>query len=244
MKGASGAGLDLAGDLVTKTCKDAQDQVNWFKTAKPLLPDGIRTPRIWSSHPSYYTMEFVSGHEATRESSLHPIINCQQLAEHGPSGGTIDSYVERCEDHVRQIKTCWTPQHPASFLMKWLERDAHLLQPGFCHGDLTLENVMVGQDSLVVIDPNNKPGLFMSPALDHGKLLQSTHAHYHDVFDSHKGCSLTRHAQYLEKYLLERDEWKPGILACATHILRLRKYNPCREHLADDILEQLLQNYS
>jgi hypothetical protein len=245
MKGASGAGLKLTGDIVTKTCKDAQQQADWFATAAPLLPAGVRTPRVISVTDSSYVMEFISGHEATRDSTLSPIKNClgmvRQLSQRGPTQGTIDDYLTRCEEHIKYAGKEHRCLHQA---FSWLVRDAHLLHAGFCHGDLTLENVLVSGGSLVVIDPNNKPGLFMSPALDHGKLLQSTHARYHDVFDSHKGCSLSRHARFLEKHLRETGEWRAAIVACASHIIRLRRYNPGREHLADGILEQLLKNYS
>lgn len=246
MKGASGAGLTLSGDLVEKVCKDAQEQVRWFELAKPLLPSGVTTPRVWSSTDSSYTMEFISGHEATRERSLWPIDQCLKvvtcLSKRGPTGGSLESYLERCEEHARLVKGK-RPESIMSRAITRLVKNAHLMKPGFCHGDLTLENVLVSKGSLILIDPNNKQGLFRSPSLDHGKLLQSTHARYHFVFDSHYGGRLHRQASHLESQLRLTDEWEAAMTACISHVIRLRRYQVGKEHLADDILEHLLQNY-
>jgi hypothetical protein len=51
----------------------------------------------------------------------------------------------------------------------------------WCHGDLSLENVLVDLHRVMLIDPN--PGLFWSHWLDIGKLAFSLE--YHDIFRSY-----------------------------------------------------------
>jgi thiamine kinase-like enzyme len=242
MKGASGAGLKLTGDIVTKTCKDATEQHNWFCHAESIgTIRGVRLPKTFLETAERYKIEFIEGHEATRDQSLKPLQTClnQILAwSHckPQANGAWDGYLTRLEDHVRlansrEIKCAHallarTTPFPATF----------------CHGDLTLENVLIANSDqqLVVIDPNFKQGLFQSYILDIGKLLQSTHAGYHRVFRSHLGVDLSRHDRWLVSELKRLDLWEQSHLACISHLIRLRKYRPESErHLVDQLIKTL-----
>lgn len=243
MMGSSGAILSARGDFVTKYCSDARCQAEWFSVASTLgLPDGVVTPEISFVGDDFYTMEFIEGHEATREPSLRAIelmVKTCEVFSSCPQRTTGDweSYLCRLEDHVR----CGdSPVMRES--MSHVEKSDPLV-PSFCHGDLTLENTLVSDSAVVLIDPNFKPGLFQSYLLDFGKILQSTHAHYHRVFDSHNGVRLTRHAAWVEARLKRTAEWKQAVLAAVSHIIRLRKYQPPeKRQLVDDCLSTFIKD--
>lgn len=242
MQGASGARLWLDGDWATKQCSDATEQVEWFRQAERLgTVKGLRLPKSVLETAQRYRVEFVEGHEATREHSLRPLktLLAQTLTWRDRpqlTGGDWSDYLSRLEDHVRVGDT--SEMRTALRLIEAAEP----FKPSFCHGDLTLENALIANkdQSLVLIDPNFKPGLFQSYVLDLGKLLQSTHADYHRVFDSHRGVDLSRHDDWLVSELKRLDIWEQALIACLSHLIRLRKYRPAHERcLVDDLITSL-----
>lgn len=244
MKGASGANLSLKGDWAVKTCSDAIEQVSWFAHAKRIgLTSGVRLPNTILEESNKYRIEFIEGHEATKDYSLGPLKVCfhqvmswsKQKAE---SNGTWDGYLARLEDHV---KVASSPEMKAAMI--YLEK-AKEPPSSFCHGDFTLENILIANrdQKMVIIDPNFKTGLFQSFILDLGKLLQSTHANYHLIFDSHHGVNLSRHDLWLTDQIKRLDLWELSYAACISHIVRLRKYRPdSQQHLVDQLLSSLLK---
>lgn len=243
MKGASGANLSFKGDFVLKQCSDAEDQVRWFKAVEssPLI-EPLAIPRVSLEAPDAYLIEYIEGHTATHESGTGVVESLFKQVmmwskEKPLTSGDWDSYMIRLEDHVRA--------GPSEEM-----RRAHLLRESWpappatkCHGDLTLENVLVQNrtDRLYLIDPNAKPDLFSSYILDLGKLLQSTYANYHQVFDSHHGVDLSRHNEWLVAELIKHDLFEQAHMALITHIMRLRKYRPESQHsTVDNLLGYLL----
>jgi len=244
MKGASGASLKLSGDFVTKTCKDAKNQVEWFRIIEEIgLPTGLRVPTIGKISASSYEMEFIQGHLATQESSVFVVQKlmefCEGLQRTPQNNTTWNSYLERLEAHVSIADT--KPMVKALNLVS----KASPFPQTFCHGDLTLENVMIDAKSCVLIDPNYSPELYQSFVLDLGKILQSTHFRYHEVFNSNHGVSLTRHADFVEAWLKSHYLWDVAIIAAISHIIRLRRYRPENERTkVDSHLTSFIQEFS
>ena len=89
----------------------------------------------------------------------------------------------------------------------------------FCHGDLTLENVLVDHKDMYYIDPN--PGKFSSAWLDIGKLAFSLE--YHTRFNSY--WLTTPVKQRIEECL---EDWNPTLVKAVliSHIVRLEGYQP------------------
>jgi hypothetical protein len=245
MKGASGAKIDLRGDYVYKLCGDAEEQVRWFNLARGLgVTDGVRLPAVTPVAPVAYNMEFIRGHLATAESSVMFLEVCiRQIdiwANTPPaSDGDWASYLCRLREHV---SIC-----PTEEMGKALElfEAADPFPSSFCHGDFTLENILIESDgTCALIDPNFKTGLFQSYILDLGKLLQSTHAHYHTIFGSNDGVDLSRHGAWLKHRLEDWGLWEQSLLACISHIMRLRKYRPEEQRpLVDALLKELTGEY-
>lgn len=245
MKGASGAKIDLRGDYVHKLCEDAEEQVRWFELAKGVgMASGVRLPAVTRIAPAAYDMEFIRGHLATAEPSVMFLEACiRQIdiwANTPPaSDGDWESYLRRLWDHV---SICPTKEMDAAMD---LLTAAEPFPRSFCHGDFTLENILIESDgTCVLIDPNFKTGLFQSYILDLGKLLQSTHARYHTIFGSNDGVDLSRHGEWLWNELEERGLWGQSLLACISHIMRLRKYRPEEQRpLVDALLKELTREY-
>jgi hypothetical protein len=245
MKGASGARVSLRGDYVHKLCGDAEEQAAWFRHAERIgLVPGVRVPSLGLVVPKAYQMEFIRGHLATAESSVMYLEACigqiEAWANTPPAtDGNWTSYLSRLQDHVN---VCPTREMDAAMD---LLTTSEPFPRSFCHGDFTLENILLESDgTCVLIDPNFKSGLFQSYILDLGKLLQSTHARYHEVFDSNHGVDLSRHDAWLRKKLEEKGLWKQAHLACISHIIRLRKYRPEGQRpLVDRLLGKMIKEY-
>ena len=241
MKGASGASLHLGGDIVAKTCSDAALQAEWYSLATTKI---AKTPKVYEVNGDSYKMEYVEGHEATREPTLAVV---RTLVEEVIAWKEVpsvyinpwSSYLKRLEEHVEMSGN-------AKAMCKAFDTVlfAKPPQPSFNHGDLTFENVLVSGDDLYLIDPNYKPNLYQSYSLDFGKMLQSTHAQYHKIFDSHHGCSLERQGKWLENWLRIHNEWDLAIINCVGHLIRLRKYQPVNKHtLVDDCITNIIEHH-
>ena len=245
MKGASGAFVNLNGDRVSKICNDAFFQVEWFGlAAQHGLVAGVRVPAAELLALREYHMEFIRGHCATSELSvmfLETLLKQVMVWREVPpqTAGSWDSYITRLEEHVAAGDT------PEMREALRIVQAAEPLPASFCHGDFTLENILIESDgTCVLLDPNYKRGLFQSYVLDLGKLLQSTHARYHEVFCSHHGVDLSRHDNWLCRKLRELGVWRESLLSCISHVMRLRKYRPEEQRpLVDALLRDLTSEY-
>lgn len=242
MKGNSGAALDFRGDFVVKTCSQAKGQVAWFREAEKtgIIP-GFRLPQVEAISESQYRIEYIAGFSATMLTSVSEFKKLVDLAEHWASkpsttNATWDSYLERLQNHVAASNS---PLMQEAFDVVV----QYNFPRSFCHGDLTLENVLVtGEGELVLIDPNYSFDLYQSWILDLGKLLQSTNSDYHRVFNSSPGVDPRPHLNYLRGYLQNRGLWKVSLVSELSHIMRLRRYRPEGEHQkVDQILVKLMK---
>ena len=225
MKGASGASLKQQGDLVTKSCTDALEQVRWFADARKFgFVDGVSAVNIYWNSIRTYTMNHVTGHVATHEPQT---VYLERIYEQVRYWGdlypmnfaTWQSYIDRLYEHAET-----TTSHIIRQAVEVIEQSPELDQ-SFCHGDLTLENIIIDHDGTAwLIDPNSNGSLYQSWILDCGKLLQSTHTDYHRIFDSHAGVNLRKHDAMLKEMLVADGIYRPALVACLSHIVRLCKY--------------------
>lgn len=241
MKGNSGASLDFQGDYVLKSCSQARGQVEWFHHARKIgVVEGFRLPSVEIVSNESYRIEYIAGFSATMLSSVSEFKKLLQLIEHWSTkppttDATWDSYLQRLETHVT-VSRSPLMQDAFDVVSKCN------FPRSFCHGDLTLENVLVtGDGEMVLIDPNYSPDLFQSWILDLGKLLQSTHSDYHRVFNSSPGLDPEPHLKYLKNYLQARNLWKIALVSELSHIVRLRRYRSEEEFpVVDQILKGII----
>jgi len=244
MIGSSGATVRHTGDVVTKYCRNAQDQAHWMRTASALgVVDGIAVVQVIREANDSYVMEYVLGKTATHEPSVVPISNLYRQVKAWSvilpqSNASWTDYLLRLKGHAEIAHS------------DIIDRAVRLisasqpLQQSFCHGDLTLENAIVAHDGTTfLIDPNADDSIYQSWLLDCGKLLQSTHTDYHLSFKSNNGVPLARHDAVLCAMLRKDGIYREALIACLSHIVRLCKYRINEMHkiesIAIDILKEL-----
>lgn len=245
MKGSSGATLEFEGDFLLKKCSDAERQCAWFDKANSLpVAFGVRYPKTFFSGSGEYRIEFIEGMcgtliESTRvlDIILDQILLWRDVPAANPSNW--GSYLERLlQEHVSCARSS-VVEETYNLILK-----SPPLPSSFCHGDLTLENVIVEPcGSVVLIDPNFKENLFQSYILDLGKLLQSVHSDYHRLFNSHPGADPEPLCKHLKARLGPRL-WKAALLAEMSHVIRLRRYRPPEQRgEVDRLLQRLTQEW-
>lgn len=179
---------------------------SWFDRARTLLVNGVRVPRISASPlPGHYNMQLVKGIPLCTytDPQYVPILlkQVEAFSRMWVGSMTWTEYLN-CIEH-----RCFNNR-----VMQWL-RSIEVPSHQFCHGDLTLENVLVdGAGQLFLIDPNMRLN-FNSSHLDRGKILFSRS--YHDIFESYWLAQPMREA-------IDAETWSIEDYACLlTHIIRL-----------------------
>jgi len=244
MRGWSGATLMQEGDHITKVCDNASDQVQWFTECKRFgMVEGIKTVDVYWRNANRYTMNHVVGHLATHEPQTTFISRLYDQIKHWQSVYPLNfanwhDYIQRLYEHAEVTDS--------STIFRAVEMIEQFepLEQSFCHGDLTLENMIVDASGDVwLIDPNFSGNLYQSWLLDAGKLLQSTHTRYHELMGSNAGVTLRKHDQVLIERLERDGVYQTALMACLTHIIRLCKYQRDRidavEALALPLMKEL-----
>jgi uncharacterized protein (TIRG00374 family) len=108
------------------------------------------------------------------------------------------------------------------------------------HGDLTVENILVDNDQLILLDPNNENSI-SDPIVDYGKLYQSVHSGYEflcqikTITIKHNRITFDENISYKYKMLyaylsdffkstLEENRYKSLLFHEATHFCRMLTY--------------------
>jgi len=227
---------------VEKTTLDAAGQAEWLTRAgaAPLVP-GVRPVRVLERGSSVYLMEHVRGPVLADEP------NRRQVSERtravldqievwsslpADNDATWGSYLERLEHHAAGHTGAIRRAVDAAY-------DFEPFPRSWCHGDLTLENVLSDDDGAVLIDPNYSPGLYQSHILDYGKILQSTHTLFHTTISPRTG-ELAEAEHVTVTFLRERGLYLPALQACLTHAVRLVRHWPDRRQAVETLTAVLL----
>lgn len=242
MDGGSGAKIRFTGDLVTKKCRDAEDQYKWLNLDLH-LNENIRVPYTNLISKDEYEIEFIEGHRLNQEASTHylnRVLNQIDVWKSIPCyyNVTWDSYLERLEAHVYLANS--NSMNKAMNLISKIKE----FPKSFGHGDLTFENILINGEDIYLIDPNFSSNLYESYILDYGKLLQSAHSDYHNCFDSNPGLDLKHHFDEIKNKLIKENIYQECLYAEITHIMRLRKYRPeIQRKLVDALLDHLMIHF-
>jgi hypothetical protein len=180
----------------------------------PGLLDGILTPRV-NLHDN--SIEHV---KAVPLCVTNNTVGFTMLTRQVKVWSTIPVESVRWRDYVDAIS------HRAKRLgaFKALEylRGCDVRMGTFCHGDLSLENVLTNRRSLWLIDP--LPGRYgaWSHWLDVGKIAFSLG--YHDQFMSYWLSNSMRDEVWKWLNTVDKNHWHPAMIS---HIIRLEGYqNP------------------
>ena len=178
--GRSGAEVSRVGDIVIKVCENAQMQVDWIEYMKD---ETLAIPFVVDSSPSVYRMEYIPGRPGwldleadTIFDLIHAVTEFKGLPPMGDYTGEFAGYVKRC---VRKL-----PKDLAELVTKKVMPFESVCNSSksFCHGDLTLTNIIVDSGIVTFIDPSIQKGVWSSWLIDIGRLMQSFRGRYEEKF--------------------------------------------------------------
>jgi len=235
--------LLLTSDGVAKTTADASEQVAWLGRAADLpLAAGIRPVRVLGTIPGGYVMEHVPGpvlaDERDRQSVReHTTVLLSQIEAWSTVPADNDA---SWSGYLRRLETHAATGSPLVRRATDVARDFEPFPRSWCHGDLTLENVLCAVDGTVLIDPNYSPELYQSHVLDYGKILQSTRTAFHRTISPRSG-DLEEAGRVAEAFLRERDLYEPALRACLTHAVRLVRHWLSHADAVESLIADLLE---
>lgn len=218
--GWSGATVELRDGKVFKTHPDSLRAGEWYKIARSFF----NVPEVHSLIGQTLCMEYIQ--ETTKVIKMTDIIELLKTMSYIPYvcsekfKNTYAAYVSRLNKHIELAKDV------APMFKTWLSYQDNVAykfyddNQSFCHGDLTLENILVKNDKMYLIDPiyENDRDTYSSWLLDASKFLYSLRLH--NMMTEHTWIyrALNVPTKYLR--LLE-----------ASHCIRVYKYAPIERKL-------------
>lgn len=147
-RGLSGATVERVGDIVVKNAKNVAEQAEWYEKAKTY---GIAVPDVYCVQLGKLYMQYVSGTPACLKVDIRVLRRIIEDIRNFPElegENDLQGYSNYCEKRASD----------AGF-----EYDCHgiteceiLKKRTFCHGDLSLTNIIVQGGKLIYIDPSQK----------------------------------------------------------------------------------------
>lgn len=170
LHGLSGADVIISDEkIVSKTCDNALQVAAWHERATDLQ---IRTPIIHSIIGKTLNIEFIKGHKYKPGTFIHKLfLQIREFREYDPLNFfDFGTYIDRIVDHLTESELHKDTQ---SIIIAELENIEGLMNASksFCHGDFSIDNVIVTSSTWYLIDPNPTP--YSSWMLDVSKLLMS-----------------------------------------------------------------------
>ncbi|WP_251554023.1 HAD hydrolase-like protein [Neobacillus muris] len=225
LKGGSGEKVRLQENIVDKVSCSNFGLVEMRKA-------GIKTPNIIFYNEEKIIMEYINGttlyskynHEIHSKKLINLIENIKSIPQ--KKSYDFDTYIERVLYHKLQFEY-------EKELVDIFDRAIDLLRSNieffssnksYCHGDLTLNNIVVKSNDFYLIDPNNSKRMYSSWLLDVSKLMQSSR-NYEFIF----GLSYKNNKVQVGKireliFLRYHKIYGKLLLLELTHWLRMLKY--------------------
>lgn len=220
--GNSGATVVRVGDKIMKSSEEAPKEAEWYSRANEL---GINTPRVHSVVLNTITIDFIDGIKGSEkrieDRDLYKVIQCIKTFEMTERNKPFDSdgLCKRLGSHL-QSKT-------KDFVSLFDKIKAMNLKQSFCHGDLSMSNVIFKEDSVYLIDPIYGRA-YSSYFMDYGKMLFSLNGGETLLSGKRSLCE-----EKLEPYkaILERiGALSQASLFEATYWIRLLNYSKRKDH--------------
>lgn len=151
LKGNSGSEIYRAGNTVYKTCKDAAAQAEWYRQAREL---GVKVPEVYSVVLNTISMEHIAADDGKIEKrQLYSLVSTVMLFSLKRAGYKFEpeALIRRAEEHLE------TYNGDANFENLWSyirgNTEEYRKAASFCHGDLSLSNVIISGGEAYLIDP-------------------------------------------------------------------------------------------
>lgn len=171
LKGGSGDSVRREGSRVIKQGKSAKMQFDWYKLVEEICPSVVpHTPKAYEFTVDTLYMQFVEASPANLLPAsflfiIEYIDNLSLCVKVNPSCD-MEKY---CENFLHHIDSPWTRSVQKEILRL---SDVFKKHTSFCHGDPTLSNCLITEDSYYLIDPNYKDD-YNSYLVDFAKLRMS-----------------------------------------------------------------------
>lgn len=180
MEGRSGAEVSRVGDLVMKVAENTQMQVDWYQYN--VDNECVPAPMVTDHAPSVYRMSYIEGTPGWKNLQSSTIMQAVDTIKTFKGQDPMPGYEGRYEDYVGRCIRMLPPK--ISQQVKSLAFDLTNMndEQSFCHGDLTLTNMIVKDKVVFFIDPSVQKGIWSSWQIDVGRLMQSLRGRYEEKF--------------------------------------------------------------
>lgn len=238
LRGGSGAEVELIGNKVIKKGPNLQPQVDWYKRVSSKLPY-VKTPKIYTFYGDTLELEYIKGvqlNEVIDTTNIHDLMRLVEdiyILDTSIAGVPMwDTMRQRIVDHLMLNPI----PHQNEIINEIIDIEDFMNDnTSFMHGDLTLGNIIASLNGLYVIDPNYINGVYSSFILDYGKIYQSLHKGYEEMF---LGAKINPKRELVfNKFeeLINKDYGESYVyairLAEIIHYIRMLKYKTKTERL-------------
>ena len=204
--GWSGAEIQKRGDRIYKTHNAAPDAAKWYLKAGSL----VNVPKIHSLIGTTLCMEYLKDNDTPfKLDEVIAVINTFALAS--GCGSDFSDYIQRVKSH------CDLHNNYHYVIDKLEERaEYYNTKRSFCHGDLSIENIIMTGNGMYLIDPLYFENGYSSFLLDVSKMLCSFRLH-NRMFE---------YEIFLRKWIKNTSYQYELKLLELTHFIRILKYAP------------------
>jgi len=216
--GLSGACVERRGNKVFKTHPNSLETAVWYREAENI----IKTIKIHSLIANTICMDFI---EKTDEPKTHQIDFIINKFKEVPTSEKFETYINHLSTHF----DLYNPTYKKD-VYNALKKYEKLFNDNrsFCHGDMSLDNMINSNDILYLIDPNKPKGIYSSWMLDLSKVLHS----------ARRFNKPNIYTYFIHKY---HDIQFPIRLLELTHWIRMRKYENFNDiHKLDNIINSII----
>lgn len=155
--------------LVSKTCDNALKVALWHERAFDLQ---YHVPKVHSVIGKTINLEYVHGRSYLPGTIRNKLCDlAESFKDYAPlDNGDFNTYAKRVRDHLN-ISELAEEDINKIYTLLYFENERMNREKSFCHGDFTVDNLIITQSTICMIDPN--PTEYSSWLLDISKLAHS-----------------------------------------------------------------------
>lgn len=221
--GQSGSIVEKRGNRVYKTARNSLDSAYWYRLAENYM---FKVPKIYSLIGETLCMEYIEDNSSKKLHTIFDILNVfKNITQKSPE---FDTYLNRIQSHLELFP------YKIEGLTKNLKLSESFFnnERTFCHGDFTIDNILVNNDKHYLIDPIYLPDIWSSWLLDVSKFAHSCRRF--GEYDMYKSVYECFSAIKPQLQLLEIAQW-----------IRIRKYsNETLKSQTDKEIENLIREFN
>lgn len=218
LKGNSGSSVYKCGQHVLKMCPDAYEQASWYKQAETL---GVNVPYVYSVVLRTLDMSWIRGRSASDEFSAEDVIRVLGIVKKFSAikapKFNVEALIARAQEHLGDR----IEKFDSLFGYFRENRETYEVCSSFCHGDLSLSNIIIDNRTAYLIDPIVRPE-YSSYLMDLAKLKFSVEGG--EEFLHRKTARYEEAAQVLNRELEEEGIKRDVEALQAIYWIRLLKY--------------------